>query len=299
MKRKIERILALILSAAMLMSCGTNTSNSTDSDESPKAQATPEITETTEENVSDDSDAVTDKDLFSLQLEDNTPTEVDIDSDGQMDELTFEANYLEDQDKYYYNIKIKDQTIAVVDENTDHDIEFADAYYSQSEDGNYVIASLSGICATFQTILYRWEDGELKQIDALDGYKVYEFTDNNLLLGEVVDVFGTWITSNQFYYDKTGLWTAEKHPKITNPTGLELKQDITFYDESGEEPKSAKAGDKSYPCILGQNCIGFSDENDEFLGYLIYSSKEEDGIEVFYVDGVSEYDLFTNVAYAS
>ena len=62
---------------------------------------------------------------------------------------------------------------------------------------------------------------------------------------------------------------------------------------------SAKAGDKIYPCILGQNCIGFSDENDEFLGYLIYSSKEEDGIEVFYVDGVSEYDLFTNVAYAS
>ena len=298
MKRELNLLISLSLSAAMLTSCGENKPDNTEVAGNTPAQTTTETATSTDEEDSDDSDT-TDQDFFSLQLEENSPKEIDIDSDGQMDEITFESNYLEDEDKYYYDIQIKDQTISVVDENTDSDIEFADAYYSQAEDGNYVIASLSGICCTYQTILYRWEDGELKEIDSLDGYKVYEFTDNNLLLGEVVDVFGTWITSNQFYYDKTGLWTAEKHPKITNPTGLELKQDITFYDESGEEPKSAKAGDKIYPCILGQNCIGFSDENDEFLGYLIYSSKEEDGIEVFYVDGVSEYDLFTNVAYAS
>ena len=72
--------------------------------------------------------------------------------------------------------------------------------------------------------------------------------------------------------------TADKFLTITNPKALTLKQDVTFDDdESGEGPRSAKAGDKVYPtCIAyNNNVMGFADENGESLGYLYVSDVEE------------------------
>jgi len=111
------------------------------------------------------------------------------------------------------------------------------------------------------------------------------------------EVFGSWIGTKDYTYGNEGFVAEEKSEKIQpvisgGENGLILKKDVTFIDESGEASKSAKTGQKIYPCEIKQEIIGFNSESGEFLGYLPY---EFDEAKLEYCsDGVSESELFEN-----
>ncbi|MBQ2609908.1 MAG: DUF11 domain-containing protein, partial [Butyrivibrio sp.] len=75
-------------------------------------------------------------------------------------------------------------------------------------------------------------------------------------------------------------------------TGNTILSDVTFTDESGDAPKTAKAGETIYPCEIKQNVMGFNSKSGEFLGYLPFEP-DENGV-FNSSNGVNEQDLFEN-----
>ncbi|MCR5824734.1 MAG: hypothetical protein K6G60_09925 [Lachnospiraceae bacterium] len=144
----------------------------------------------------------------------------------------------------------------------------------ENEYGVFYISSIDDEKDFGKTMLFKEENGELKKILTFNGHKVYSFENDELLLSEAAEAFDKWTAVRRYYVNESGFFTFDKFARIVEANGLELKKDVTFFDDSGEAPKSASAGDIIIPVSFGQSCVGFESSNGEFLGYLYITEKD-------------------------
>ena len=273
--------------------------------------ASEETSEAASEGDSAEADnAAEDGEFFFEVLEKNKKKEADIGNDGKMDTLLLEINE-DGEGQFKVNDKVVEFKIPVE----------GDALYGDSSvifvhrsDGDYFLHETEGGESDYGRVeLYKWNDGSLELVDKVNegqsrvqfddknGTKTYAITAKEVIIETRFDILGSWKCKKEFTYGDNGFDTLDwKHHPIEPliegaDAGLELKKDVTFTDDSGEEPKTAKAGEKIYPCDIYQNCVGFNSESGEFLGYLICDYNETDYKQ--YIDGVCEDELFVNNLY--
>jgi len=258
------------------------------------------------DSVADTTDSsVIDSEFYYEQLKENEKKEVDLGNDGKQDTLLFEFK------DTTCKMKINEQVIDV-EIYAYGDIVFggANALFVHKTGADYLILEIFGDANYGSVTLYKWDNGSMKELDKLDDYmrvdsNYDEKTDSStyciyadkIVLAKRYDIFGSWIGTKNYTYGDDGFATEEKTEKLRaiitgSDGGLILKKDVTFTDESGDAPKTAKAGETIYPCEIKQNVMGFNSKSGEFLGYLPF---EPDENGVFYSsNGVNEQDLFEN-----
>ncbi|RKM60205.1 hypothetical protein D6856_09025 [Butyrivibrio sp. XB500-5] len=289
MKRKTILIPALIMAVTALAAC----SFGNEQENVPSSEASLATTESnsgdmaSELNSSDDTaktetddEQVPDSDFFSYELKAGKTVQVDLGSDGTPDTITLSKEHSDKFGIDFYTLKVNDQTIDILSEDNAPDFQTAKCYYVHKEEYDCIFASLEGDASKREVTDYMWNGASLDEDERVSGSKYYGIDENT---GSVqytweMEVIEKWEVATDLYFVSDGLTTADKIQTITNPKALTLKQDVTFDDdESGEGPRSAKAGDKVYPtCIAyNNNVMGFADENGESLGYLYVSDVEE------------------------
>ena len=229
---------------------------------------------------------------------------VDLDGDGQLDNICLDGEYDEETGKSQYTLNYKDETLEVLSDKND---KFSNVrvFFLHQQDGNYIVVSYYGVDDARLTKVYSY-DGKLKEIDSADKYVRDVKTEGSeivFVMSEPVEVFGTWECLTDYHIEASGCWYFDRFKDLDNDPlknpfarGLKLKQAVSFDDESGEEPKKAKVGEVIYPTVLhgDETAVGFETKNGEYLGYLIYT-EDEKGVK--YVNDISEKDLFEEVSY--
>lgn len=295
---------ALPLVSSLFVACTpidvSNLGGEAQKDESSVEASAVEVSDATDASSEADSaadatdSAANDSEFYYEQLKENEKKEVDLGNDGKQDTLLFEFK------DTTCKMKINEQVIDV-EIYADGDIVFggADALFVHKTGADYLILEIFGDANYGSVTLYKWDNGSMKELDKLDDFvrvnsnydektdsSTYDIYADKIVLAKRYDIFGSWIGTKNYTYGDDGFVTEEKSEKLQpfimgSDGGLILKKDITFTDDSGEAPKTAKAGETIYPCEIKQNVMGFNSKNGEFLGYLPFN-------------GVSEEELFEN-----
>ena len=272
------------------------------------AAETPEATDASSEADSASTAAdssVSDSEFYFEDLKQNEKKEVDLGNDGKTDELLLEIKDASCQ------VKINEQAIKI-DIPVEGGVAYgtATAQFVHRSNGDYMLLEEAGDSGYGTVTLYKWDKDSMKEVDKIDDSvgvyynydekgenRAYEIYADKVVIAKRCEVFGSWISTKNYTYGDDGLATEEKVEKLQpiiagSDGGLILKKDVTFSDESGDAPKTAKAGDTIYPCEIRQNVIGFNSKAGEFLGYLPFEYNENDF--TYSSDGVSEEELFEN-----
>ena len=310
MKKNRLVCLGFPLIAAMAVGCSSVdieglTSGDTQTEITTEETSTPEATEAASETEATESEskAAEDSEFYCKNLEENREEKVDLGSDGQMDTVFFKYPDGLGKDNIC-SLKVNDQTIdieLVVENGVLYGN--ANALLVHKSDGDFVLLSEGDATGYGSVTLYMWDKDSLKEVDKVsEAVKVYSNYDVNkdsatyevsadkVCLASLTEFFGcSWIAVKDYTYGSDGLLNVGKETKVEpyiqgGEDSLILKKDITFMeDESGEGPKSAKAGQKIKPYDIKGSYMGFTSEDGQFLGYL------ED------VDNPEE--LFENIGY--
>ncbi|MBO4912560.1 MAG: hypothetical protein J5504_07535 [Butyrivibrio sp.] len=241
-----------------------------------------------------------DAEFYCLALKDGEEKKVDIGSDGEMDTLFFAHPDGTGNDKSCY-VQINDQKIDIelIEENG---VIYgdADAIYVHRSDGDFLLITNSGAAGYGSVTLYMWDKGGFVEKDSLsDSYNIYstfnEKTNNfeydidaqKMMLVEPITYFGCdWIEGEYCGYGSDGLmlpWSrySKIYPVIEGAdVGLILKKDITFIEnDSGDGPKTGKAGQKIIPDGFSSGCMSFISEDGEDLGYIQDTDNPEELFE--------------------
>ena len=289
MKRKTILIPALIMAVTTLAACSFGNEQENEiSEESTLATTQSNTEESTSETSGTDDTAKTetddeqvpDSDFFSYELKAGKTVQVDLGSDGAPDTITLSKEHSDKFGIDFYTLKVNDQTIDILSEDNAPDFQTAKCYYVHKEEYDCIFASLEGDASKREVTDYMWNGASLDEGERVSGSKYYGIDESagSVQYTSEMEVIEKWEVATDLFFVSDGLTTADKFLTITNPKALTLKQDVTFDDdESGEGPRSAKAGDKVYPtCIAyNNNVMGFADENGESLGYLYVSDVEE------------------------
>ncbi|MCR4567351.1 MAG: hypothetical protein K5769_04835 [Pseudobutyrivibrio sp.] len=310
MKRKLLSTLLITMTAASLVACtlpgqDSGSTNNTPTEEEPPVATTDVQNTETDDTTEADDDTSSEKaeDFKTFVFNPDTPEEIDLGSDGKQDEVTMALNeeLTKSNGLNTYDLKVNDKTIPVMEDDEAPLYNTFDFHYLHQNGQDYVLVSLEGNHGLRCVKGFQWDGSTFQQKDDVQGSRIYEIHEDFVLLAERIDVFGTWEVTTNYTIDKDKMAfaTEDKYPKIVNPEGLKLKKDYTFDDDSGEAPKTAKAGDVIYPSCLAHNngYMGFEDKDGNELGYMPFDVKD-DGSGV-YVDGVKETDLFENDFYAN
>ena len=251
--------------------------------------------------------AANDSEFYYEELKANEKKEVDLGNDGKQDTLLFDF-----KDKTC-QMKVNEQAIDM-DIVVEGGVVYggADALFVHKTGADYLMLETYGDSGSGAITLYKWDNGSMKEIDKLDDYvkvdchydektdsNTFEIYADKVVIAKRYDVFGSWIGTKNYTYDD-GFATEEKSDMLKpllegGDSALVLKKDLEFMDDSGETPKTAKAGQKIYPCEIKQNLIGFNSEDGQFLGYITYEFNEEtlrcsgNGVSE---DELFEYDLY-------
>ncbi len=306
MKRKTILIPALIMAVTALAACSFGNEQENDISEESTLATTQSNTEESISKTSGtddtaktetDDEQVPDSDFFSYELKAGKTAKVDLGKDGTFDTITLNKEH---SDKYgidFYSLEVNDQIIDILSEEDAPYFQSANCYFVHKDEFDSLFVSLEGDAGKRQVVNYMWTGASMEKGETVDGFKYFgiDEAEGAVMLTEELDMIDKWEVATDYYFVSGGLSTADKFRTITNPKALTLKQDVEFEDdESGEGPKSAKAGDKISPSCLayGDSVMGFTDENGESLGYLSIDQKEENGEQVFYFGETSAKDLF-------
>ena len=305
MIRKNAFILISMLAATTLVACTDNT----DPNENVSTEASTEdvsvVAETVDENAdtadtgdsNTDEEQIPDADFFSYELKEGKTAKVDLGKDGTFDTITLNKEHSDEYGIDFYSLEVNDQIIDILSEEDAPYFQIANCYFVHKDEFDSLFVSLEGDAGKRQVVNYMWTGASMEKGETVDGFKYFgiDEAEGAVMLTEELDMIDKWEVATDYYFVSGGLSTADKFRTITNPKALTLKQDVEFEDdESGEGPKSAKAGDKISPSCLayGDSVMGFTDENGESLGYLSIDQKEENGEQVFYFGETSAKDLF-------
>ena len=263
--------------------------------------STEEATEAdSEETVSED------KEFYYKELADKDKLDVDLGNDGKMDTVLLE------QKNSTCTVQINDQKIEknILVENG-LALGSVNAVFVHKTDGDYIMLQEGGIDHFGNVTLYKWEDDTMEEVGNLEGSYVIdsnadgerEIYADKVIIGESFNVLGSLIGTKEYKYDQDGFTTYDKwlklHSTIANSDGaLTLKKAMTFTDESGDPPKTLEAGTKVVPCEAKGNCaIGFNTVDGEYIGELMYETKEVEYGEEIYFDGLSKDEVFDGIEY--
>jgi hypothetical protein len=309
---------ALPLVSSLFVACTpidvSNLGGAEQKDESSVEASAVEVADATDASSEADSaanetdSAANDSEFYYEQLKDNEKKEVDLGNDGKQDTLLYEIK------DTTFQMKINEQVIDL-DVPSDNGFVFggANVLYVHKTGADYLILETYGDSLHGTVTLYKWDNGSMKKLDELDDLvrvhhthdektdsTTYEVYADKIVIAKRYDVFGSWIGTKDYTYGDDGFATEEKADKLQpfvvgGESGLILKKDITFTDDSGEAPKTAKAGETIYPCEIKQNTMGFNSKSGEFLGYIPFEYNED--TYTYSSNGVSEQELFENNLY--
>ncbi len=285
MKRKFLQTITLTLAMSLLSACGTN---QIPEDEQPSAEIeTPQDDTVETPDSEDDSDLQSQEgDFFTMELTTDKVEKADIDKDGQDDELSLVLNEKDTSSYGYdvYDVKINDQTSSLFTEDDFITFMTMDVtyYFAHKADSNYVFVSIEGDAGKRSTSVFKVEDSSLEKVQEFSGELVHEITDGYLYLKKEVECFETLEVADAYYF--TGDESSDFEPEagmnkaqtIIDAKPFTLKADTKLsMDESGEEPKQLKAGDKIYPSYYDENgWIGFEDKDGNSVGCLDVNSED-------------------------
>ncbi len=292
MKKKTLLIPALIMAGTTLAACSFGNEQGNDISEESTLATTQDNTEDSVSEMSSaddtaktetseaDDEQVPDSDFFSYEVKPGKTVQVDLGSDSTPDTITLNKEHSDKFGIDFYTLEVNDQTIDILSEDNAPDFQMAKCYYVHKEEYDFIFASLEGDASKREVTDYMWNGTSLDEGERVSGSKYYGIDESagSVQYTSEMEVIEKWEVATDLFFVSDGLTTADKFLTITNPKALTLKQDVTFDDdESGEGPRSAKAGDKVYPtCIAyNNNVMGFADENGESLGYLYVSEIEE------------------------
>ncbi|RKM61675.1 hypothetical protein D6856_05595 [Butyrivibrio sp. XB500-5] len=313
MKKHVNILLGITMVSALLCACGDtsedidnsisteNTEAAVTSDEKTEVEVS--LTENTTEATSTDvsGEATADGSFTFFELKYDEEKQVDLGGDGKMDTLMATGS-----DDTHYDLVINDQTIELINRDTNNDWEMATSYYVHNSEGDFIMSELNDPLNGWETTLYMWNNGSFEKIgseplgilnDEDSGVKIQG---NEVVLFKSIQALSSWRGTKTFIYGKDGFIAKdEKTFYAADKIGLTLKQDIAFEDEyeAGQAARTASAGDTIYISTLVQDRIGFTSANGDFLGYLIITQPDGEYGDHF-INGISEYDLFDNIVYA-
>ena len=243
-----------------------------------------------------------DADFYYYELKSGENKKVDLGNDGEDDTLFFKHPKSDEKDHSCY-IKINDKQridILLLEENKFLYGE-ATAIYVHRDDEDYIMVENDGMNHYGTITLYKWNKDTFENISELSegSYKIdfdkqknsdereYKIYPDKVVIASIVECFGRWIGTQEYSYDESGMMSLDLAYKIrplveTENNAYTLKKDMTFDDESGDGPKTVKAGTKVVPYSIRRQAISFCTEDGEYLGYMDCGSENpEDILEGF------------------
>ena len=288
MKQKTLLFLSMAVVASMFTGCSESNGSEPVATVASDKQPTDEDSTATPEE-----DNKADANFEVHKIEEGEKYQFDVDGDGQDDLIYVEEKDFGkpgEYDKYRYSLHVGDSKVGIITEETS-DYDSANVYYVHRDDGSYVFATLYG-ASCWTTEFYKWDNGEFTHVEEANDFMIEDesvIKVDKITLHTYVNAFGTHEGIKEYAYGADGLEPESDGYIIPDASGLKLKRDVTFKDESGNECGTAKAGESIVPVSVNDNVVGFEDEKGKFLGYLT----KENGA----VDGVSEDDLFESIMY--
>ena len=288
MKQKTLLFLSMAVVASMFTGCSESNGSEPVATVASDKQPTDE-----DSTAAPEEDNKADANFEVHKIEEGEKYQFDVDGDGQDDTLYVEEKDFGkpgEYDKYHYSLHVGDSKVGIITEETS-DYDSANVYYVHRDDGSYVFATLYG-ASCWTTEFYKWDNGEFTHVEEANDFMIEDesvIKADKITLHTYVNAFGTHEGIKEYAYGADGLEPESDGYIIPDASGLKLKRDVTFKDESGNECGTAKAGESIVPVSVNDNVVGFEDEKGKFLGYLT----KENGA----VDGVSEDDLFESIMY--
>ena len=223
---------------------------------------------------------------------------IDLDGDGKEDRLWLSRET--DENTYYssYILHVNDKKLEV-ESNYYY---YCAPKFVHSSEGNFFMLTVTSD-NDYNTILMYSAEGDFQKIDELDG-SFSSIEDGKAVISQRHDAFGTWTVYKNYTYDTKGFSTDETIDRLyndprtkENATGLTLLKDLKYSDISGDytNTKTLEKGSVIYPVSDSGTELGFVTEDGK-EGFFEYTYKNGDGGRK--VDGVNEFDMFSELPYA-
>lgn len=154
-----------------------------------------------------------------------------------------------------------------------------------------------------QITFYFLKDGKMKQLKAnfADTYNnevwgyIADVSNGEITFEFRSDIMGTRFWTHKAYLDKNEIKLTDSDYKYPDEKVFVLKQDIKAEDKDGKEVKLKKGAELVVVSSDFSTCVWYRDESGRMLK--MYVTKDEDDW-MYYINGVSQNDLFEDIQYA-